>query len=81
MSFDFGFFMDISVLVLLAFTVVLAFKLTLSLRNFKESRFEMEGLVNRLTNDVDRAERAIAGMQNAARTSGADLDEIIKVAK
>lgn len=81
MSFNFAFFMDISILVLLAATVFLAFRLTMSLKNFKESRTEMEGLVNRLTANIDKAERAIGGMQNAARTAGKELDEIISEAK
>ena len=81
MSLNFAFLMDISILVLLAATVFLAFRLTMSLKNFKESRTEMEGLVNRLTGNIDKAERAIQGMQNAARTAGKELDEIINDAK
>ncbi len=81
MSMNFGFFMDVSILVLLAATVYLAFRLNLNLRNFKESRFEMEGLVNRLTGNIDKADRAIQGMQNAARNAGKELDEIISDAK
>jgi len=78
---NFPFVMDVSILVLLAATVFLAFRLTMSLRNFRESRFEMEGLVNRLTSNIDKAERAIGGMQNAARNAGKELDEIISDAK
>jgi len=81
MRMDFGFAMEISLLVLLAATVFLAFRLTLSLRNFKESRFEMEGLINRLTSNIGAAEKAMAGMQNAARKAGAELDEVISDAK
>jgi len=81
MTFNFALFMDISILVLLAATVFLAFRLTMSLKNFKESRKDMEGLVNRLTGNIDKAERAIQGMQNAARTAGKELDEIINEAK
>lgn len=78
---NFPFLMDVSILVLLAATVFLAGKLTFSLRNFKESRFEMEGLVNRLTANIDKAERAVGGLQNAARNAGKELDEIISDAK
>ncbi len=81
MSFNMAFFMDFGILVLLAATVFIGFKLTLSLRNFKESRFEMEGLVNRLSGNIDQAERAVAGMQNTARKTGLELDEIINDAK
>jgi len=78
---NFAMVMDISILVLLAATVFLAFRLTMSLRHFRESRSEMEGLVNRLTANIDKAERAIGGMQNAARNAGKELDEIISDAK
>ena len=73
--------MDVAMLGLLAATVYLAFRLNLNLKHFKESRSEMEGLVNRLTANIDKAERAIQGMQNAARNAGRDLDEIISDAK
>lgn len=81
MTFGMSFVMDVAILVLLAATVYFAFRLSLSLRNFKESRFEMEGLVNRLTANIDHAEKAIAGMQNSARKVGLELDEIIGDAK
>lgn len=81
MEFNLAFFMDAAILVLLAATVFLAFRLTLSLRTFKESRFEMEGLVNRLSVNIDKAEQAIHGMQGTARKAGTELDEIISDAK
>ena len=77
----FSLIMDTGMLVLLAATVYLAFRLNLNLRRFKESRSEMEALVARLTGNIDKAERAIGGMQNAARNAGKDLDEIISDAK
>ena len=78
---NFAFVMDVSILVLLAATVFLAFRLNINLRNFKESRFEMEGLVNRLTANIEKAERSIGGLQNAARNAGKELDEVINDAK
>lgn len=78
---NFAFFLDAGLLALLAATVVLVFKLNLNLRHFRESRFEMEGLVNRLTVNVERAEKAIAGLQVSARNSGADMDKKIKESK
>jgi methyl-accepting chemotaxis protein len=81
MNFNIAFLIDVSILALLAATVFLAFRLSLSLRTFKESRFEMEGLVNRLSANIDKAERAIQGMQNTARKSGVELDEVISDAK
>ena len=81
MSFGISMIVDIGMLALLAATVYLAFRLNINLKHFKESRSEMEGLVNRLTGNIDKAERAIQGMQNAARNAGKELDEIISDAK
>lgn len=81
MTFGFALILDIVILTLLAATVYLAFRLNLNLKHFRESRSEMEGLVNRLTANIDKAEQAIHGMQNAARNTGRDLDEIISDAK
>lgn len=77
----FAAFMDFAILVLLAATVFIGFKLMMSLRNFRESRFEMEGLLNRLTANIDQAEDAIAGLQNAAKSSGVGLQSIINDSK
>lgn len=81
MTFGFSLMLDIVILALLAATVYLAFRLNLNLKHFRESRSEMEGLVNRLTANIDKAEQAIHGMQNAARNTGRELDEIISDAK
>lgn len=81
MSFSLSLLVDLAMLVLLAATVYLAFRLNLNLRRFKQSRSEMEDLVGRLTGNIDKAERAIQGMQQAARTAGRELDEIISEAK
>lgn len=76
-----SFLLDIGILLFLAATVVIAFRLNMNLKHFRESRSEMEGLVNRLTANIERAEKAIAGMQIGARNSGADLDKRIKESK
>lgn len=81
MGFTVGFVVDVAVLVLLAFTAYLAFRLNGHLRNFRESRSDMEGLVNRLSANIERAEKAIAGLQVSARNSGADMDKKIKESK
>jgi hypothetical protein len=77
----FGLAMDIAILVLLAATVFIAFRLNANLRNFRESRSEMEGLVNRLTANIDRAEKAVGALQAASRERGADLDKKVKEAR
>lgn len=81
MPLNIGFMMDLAILVLLAGTVFFAFRLNSNLQNFKRSRSEMEGLVNRLASNIERAEKAIAGLQVSARHSGTDLDKKIKESK
>ncbi len=81
MSLSLGFIMDVGMLVLLAATVFLAFRLSMSLRDFRESRSDMEGLVNRIAVNISQAESAVSGMQNVARKTGLELDEIINDAK
>lgn len=81
MTEGFAMIMDIVILALLAATVYLAFRLNINLARFRQSRSEMEGLVGRLTANIDKAEQAIQGMQNAARNAGRDLDEIVSDAR
>jgi chromosome segregation ATPase len=77
----FAMIMDIAVLGLLATTVFLGFRLTTALRNFRESRQDMEGLLNRLVAQISKAEDAISGLQNTTRTSGVQLQEVINESK
>lgn len=78
---NFAMIMDIAVLGLLATTVFLGFRLTSALRNFRESRQDMEGLLNRLVAQISKAEDAISGLQNTTRTSGVQLQEVINESK
>lgn len=81
MAFSISFLMDIGLLVLLAATVFYAWRLNANLKNFKQGRVEMEKLVATLSVNIERAEKAIAGLQVGARNTGADLDKKIKEAK
>jgi hypothetical protein len=73
--------LDALVLVMLAVTVFYAGRLSLHLKNFRDSRKSLEGLLERLSENIDRADRAIAGMREVARDSGAALHEKIKDAQ
>lgn len=81
MPINISFLMDVGILVLLAATVFYAWRLNTNLRNFKQGRSEMEKLVNKLSVNIERAEKAIAGLQVGARNSGADLDKKMKETK
>lgn len=73
--------LDGLVLVMLAVTVFYAGRLSLHLKTFRDSRKSLEGLLDRLSQNIDHAERAIAGMREVARDSGAALHEKIKDAQ
>lgn len=73
--------LDGLVLVMLAVTVFYAGRLSLHLKTFRDSRKSLEGLLDRLSQNIDHAERAIAGMREVARESGQALHEKIKDAQ
>jgi hypothetical protein len=62
-------------------TVFYAFRLNTNLRHFRQGRAEMESLVNKLTANIERAEKAVEGLQVSARNSGIELDKKIKESK
>lgn len=80
-SINIAFLMDAGILVLLAATVFVAFKLTLSFRAFKNSRAEMDDSVLRIVAAIDQARSAIGDMNATARRHALELDEIINDAK
>ena len=73
--------MDGLVLVLLAATIFYAARLSLSINNFRNSRKDMEKVLNDLSQTVNRAEAAIEGLRIAAREGGRDLQEKVNEAK
>lgn len=72
--------LDGAVIVLLAAVIFFASRLSLYLRDFRAGRKEMERLVRELSFGVERADRAMAGMREAARESGRDLQALINQA-
>ncbi len=77
----FSLFLDGAILVLLMATVFFAARLSLHLKDFRESRHEFDRLINKLTVDITKAEQSIAGLREAARESGRDLQDTIKQAR
>jgi hypothetical protein len=75
-----SFIMDAVIAVLLVAVIFFAAKLSLSLREFRTSRRGMDKLLRNLSESVDRAEHAIAGMREAAREAGRDLQAQINKA-
>jgi hypothetical protein len=73
--------LDGTILVLLAATVVLAARLSLQLKDFRESRKSMEGLVKDLATHVDKAQRAIEGLKEGVKDAGRELQNRISAAQ
>lgn len=73
--------LDGVILVLLAATVFLAARLSIQLKDFRESRRSMEGLVRDLARHVDKAQQAIEGLRESVREAGRDLHGKIREAQ
>lgn len=61
------------ILVLLAATVFVAARLSIQLKDFRESRGALEGLIKQLALNIDKAHTAIQNLQESVRRSGDDL--------
>lgn len=73
--------LDGLVLVLLTVTIVFAARLSLHLRDFRQSREGMDRVLRELADNIIRAERAVQGMRETAKDSGRDLQERINEAR
>ena len=72
--------LDGVVIVLLAAVIFFASRLSLYLREFRASRKDMDRLVRELSAGVEKADAAMAGLREAARESGRDLQSMINEA-
>lgn len=69
--------LDVVIVVLLGLTIVYAARLSLQLRRLRDSKSDLDRVVRDLVKNLDRADRAIAGLKEAARDSGAELQDAI----
>lgn len=69
--------LDVVILVLLGLTIVYAARLSLQLRRLRDSKSDLDRIVRELVKNIDRADRAIGGLKEAARDSGMELQEAI----
>jgi len=69
--------LNVVILVLLGLTIVYAARLSLQLRRLRDSKSDLDRVVRDLIKNLDRAERAIAGLKEAAYDAGADLQRNI----
>lgn len=70
-----GMMLDIVILVLLLATIIYAVRLTAYLKKFKDSRSDLEGVIKDLSVHVNKAEKAMADLNDAVDISSHDLKD------
>lgn len=80
MNADFGLILDGVILVFLAVTIFYASRLTIFLKNFRQSRSTVEKLIKDLSNAIDKAELAIHDMHENSRNAENNLQSIVSEA-
>lgn len=73
--------LDVVILVLLGLTIVYAARLSLQLRRLRDSKSELDRVVKDLIRNLDRADRTVAGLREAAKDSGRELQDSIDKAQ
>jgi len=76
-----GLIFDSIILVLLGITIVYAARLSVYFRRFRDSRSDLEKLIKELSQNITRAEAAIADMRDTAEHSGRHLQNILDESK
>lgn len=76
-----GLVLDGLMLIFLAATIFVAWRLSDSLTVFRKTRKEMDGLVIELSRNIEKAELAITGLKGATRDSGRDLQKLVSEAR
>ncbi len=72
-----GLVMDILLLLFLAATMFIGWRLTKSINTFRKSRKELDQLVQDLSRQIERADGAVSGLKNTAREAGQGLQSLI----
>lgn len=78
---DIGHIIDIVILLFLGVTIFYAWRLSVYMKIFRDSRRDMEALLRELDGDIARAEKSVLGMRNAAEGAAMKLNETIKESK
>lgn len=73
--------LDGLILLLLGGTIFFAARLSVHLKTFRSNRTQLEKLVAELADQIAQADRAVAGMREAAREGGRDLQQRINEAR
>ncbi len=81
MSISIGFILDAAIIILLCITIFYAFRLSMFLKVFRDGREDIQRLFIDLTSHIDRAEKSMQTMREAADNSGANLQKIVTDAR
>jgi len=73
--------LDALILIFLAITMVVAWRLSDSISLFRKTRKDMDRLVQDLARNIDKAELAITGLKSSTRDSGRDLQQLVAEAR
>ena len=76
-----GLVLDGLVLVFLAATIFVAWKLSDSINVFRKTRKDMDKILQDLSRNIDKAELSITGLKSATRDAGRDLQSIVAEAR
>ncbi len=76
-----GIILDGLVLLFLGATIVFAARLSLHLRNFRESRKDLERLIGDLSTQIVKAEKSIETLKSSARDVSRDLQQQLDEAR
>lgn len=68
-------FLDSVILVLLVATIIYSARLSLYLKRFRDSKSDLESIVTDLSRQIEKADKAIRGMHEAAEDGGNDLQK------
>lgn len=77
---NFALLLDITITFLLVGTIYYVWQLSTQLQRFRDNRAEMDRFIRDLSQSIDRANIAVAGMRAAADTSGETLQKQMRAA-
>lgn len=73
--------LDGLVMLLLAATIFIAWRLSENLNAFRKGRKDLDKLIQDLSRNIEKAELSITGLKNASRNAGKDLQVLVNEAR
>lgn len=76
-----GLLLDLVIIILLGATIFYAARLSVHLKTFRQGRQDMQRLIQDLSGAIIRAEGAIEGLKDTARSEGEQLQKVVSKAQ